>query len=220
MKLGKRCVLLTIVLCSTITFAQIASPTGAPSPTQSPANNILQPLGQLDQTARQTELDLGRLRVDKWKTDGSTKDQTRDNVESLRKNLTAALPALMQQVQSNPSSVGAAVKLYRNLNVVYDVLASVTESAGAFGSKDDYQALANDVSNLDNVRRNIADQLETMASSQDAAYARLATQVRAQQQAAAAAPPKKVIVDDEAPAKKTVRKKKKAATESTSTPQQ
>jgi ABC-type transporter Mla subunit MlaD len=155
-------------------------------------------------------MDLGRVRVDKWKTEGNVKDQTRGNIESLQKNLTAALPGLMEQVQTNPSHVGAVVKLYRNLNVVYDVLSSVAESTGAFGAKDDYQALATDVANLDTVRRNIADQLEQMASAQDAAYAQLVNQARAQQQAAAtAAPPTKVIVDDEAPVKKTTAKKKK-----------
>jgi hypothetical protein len=171
------------------------------------------PLGQLDQTARQTVLDLSRVRVEKWKTDGNIKDQARDNIASLQKNLSAALPTLMQQVQANPNSVSAAVKLYRNLNVVYDVLASVTESTGAFGSKEDYQALATDVGGLDTLRRNIADQLEQLATSQDAAVVQLQNQVRAQQQAAAAAAtaPKKVIVDDTEPAKTPKKKKKTPA---------
>jgi hypothetical protein len=95
--------------------------------------------------------------------------------------------------------------------VVYDVLASVTESAGAFGSKDDYQALATDTANVDQVRRNIADQLEQMAAAKDAAYVQLTSQLKAQQaEAAAAAPPKKVIVDDNEPPKKPAKKKKAA----------
>ncbi len=190
-----------VILFSSLTLAQ--------APQAAPANNILQPLAQLDQTARQTVLDLGRVRVDKWKTDKPVKEQAQGNVDSLQKNLTAALPALMQQVQANPASVGAAVKLYRNLNVVYDVLSNVAESTGAFGSKEDYQALAADVGNLDTIRRQVADQLEVMASSQDAAYARLENQARAQQAAAAAAanPPKKVIVDDTQPASKAAKTK-------------
>lgn len=190
-----------VILFSSLTLAQ--------APQAAPANNILQPLAQLDQTARQTVMDLGRVRVDKWKTDKPVKEQAQGNVDSLQKNLTAALPALMQQVQANPASVGAAVKLYRNLNVVYDVLSNVAESTGAFGSKEDYQALAGDVGNLDTIRRQVADQLEVMASSQDAAYARLENQARAQQAAAAVAanPPKKVIVDDTQPASKAAKKK-------------
>ncbi len=204
------CSSLLVLVFSSVTFGQIKSPAGATAATQ---NAAIPSLGQLDQISRQTVMDLGRVRVDKWKADGNTKDQARGNIDSLQKNLTAALPGLIQQVQSNPSSVAAAVKLYHNLNVVYDVLANVAESTGAFGSKDDYQALATDVSNLENVRRTIADQVEQMAAAQDTAYAQLQQQIRAQQQAAAAAatPAKKVIVDENEPAKKSTSKKKKAA---------
>jgi len=213
MKLFKTSQFFALIFCTGIAVAQIASPTNSIPPTQlAPNNNLVQPLAQLDQTARQTVLDLGRVHVDKWKTENNVKQQSHDNIASLQKNLSSALPALMQQVQTNPNSVGAVVKLYRNLNVVYDVLASVAESTGAFGAKDDYQALATDVANLDTVRRNIADTLEQMASAQDAAYTQLLNQAHAQQQSAAAAPPKKVIVDDaETPKKTTTPKKKKPA---------
>ena len=203
------------IALSSPSFAQISAPPGSlPA-----AGTSTFALGQIDQLARQTVLDLGRVRVEKWKTDGNTKEQNRSNIDSLQKNLSSALPALMQQVQANPNSVGAAVKLYRNLNVVYDVLASVAESAGAFGSKEDYQALATDVSNLDTERRSFADRLETMASDKDNAYTQLVNQVRTQQQAAAAAstPPKKVIVDDNEPVKKKSSAKKKKAETSGST---
>lgn len=175
-------------------------------------------LPQLDQTARQTAVDLGKLRIEKWKTDSNTKEQTRQNADSLEKNLTAALPALIQQVQANPAAVAPALKLYRNLNVLYDVLSSVAEATGAFGSKEDYQALATDTANLDNLRRNIADSLEQMASAQDASYAQLLNQAKVRQQAAASEPPKKVIVDDTEPVKKTTAKKKKKATTTVATP--
>jgi hypothetical protein len=206
-----------LLVCASIGAAQTAQTVPVS------ATGVTASLPQLDQTARQTAIDLGKLRVERWKTDNNTKEQARDNAASLQKNLTSALPGLMQQVQANPASVGAAVKLYRNLNVVYDVLASVTESTGAFGSKEDYQALATDTGNLDNLRRNIADSLEQMALAQDASYVQLVNQAKAQQQAAAAEPAKKVIVDDTEPAKKTGAKKKKPATTTTpataSTPQ-
>jgi len=174
------------------------------------------PLRELNSTAQRTVSDLERVRVDKWKTDNQTKSQARDNVASLEKNLQAALPELVQQAQANPASVGAAVKLYRNVNVAYDVLASVAESAGAFGSKEEYQALASDLGNLDNIRRDMGNQVEQMASAQDAAYTRLVNQQRAQQAAAAAAPPKKTIVDDTQPVKKTTKAKKKASSSAAS----
>ena len=171
------------------------------------------------QVSQDTVISLGRVRVDKWKTDDRLKSEAKANAESLQRNLTAALPTLVQAVRANPNSLAASVKLYRNLNAVYDVLESFSESTGAFGSKDDYNALAHDTSNLDNIRRNIADQVEQMATAQDAQLARLNQQIQAQQQQAAAAPPKKVIVDDNAPAKKATTKKKTSATKPAANPQ-
>jgi len=166
-------------------------------------------LGGLSQLSQSTVLDIARVRVDKWKTDDRNKDQARNNAESLQRNMQQALPTLIQQVRMNPASVAASLKLYRNLNALYDVLVGFTESAGAFGSKDDYNVLAHDISNLDNIRRNMADQLEQMAAAQDAQVARLTAQIHTQQQAASAeSVPKRVIVDDNTPAKKTATRKK------------
>ncbi len=206
--------------------AQVAAPNNAPDPNAGSQAapmplGVSQSLGQLDQVSRSAVLNLGRLRVDKWKVDSRDKDQARNNIESLQRNLTSALPSLMQNVRNNPGSLAASVKLYRNLNALYDVMSSITESVGAFGSKDDYNALANDTANLDSVRRTVADDLESMAANSDNQVSRLAAQLRSQQQSAAAAsaPPKHVIVDDNAPAKKKPAAKKKAAKPAASTPQ-
>jgi hypothetical protein len=224
----KTTIALFILFAVSLTMAQVAGPGAAPDPNAGSQAapmplGVAQSLGQLDQVSRSAVMNLGRVRVDKWKIDSRDKDQARNNIESLQRNLTSALPSLMQQVRNNPSSLAASVKLYRNLNVVYDVLASVTESAGAFGSKDDYNALASDTANIDSVRRTMADDLEAMAANSDNQVARLTAQLRSQQQAAAAstaAPPKHVIVDDNAPAKKKPAKKKTpAAKPAASTPQ-
>jgi len=207
------------LLSTSFCFAQVAAPgnpvtrqPGQPQGQMAPLPyGLSQALNQLTQTAQQSVTDLTKVRVDKWKTDDRSKDQSRSNIESLQRNLTSALPALVQQVQANPANLTPIVKLYRNLNAVYDVMVSVTESTGAFGSKDDYELLASDAGNMDTVRRSIAEQLEQMAANQDAQVARMA-QARAQQQAAAvAAPPKQVIVDDTDTVKKPTTKKKTTA---------
>ena len=167
-----------------------------------------------------TRVDLARLRVDKWKTDTASKRQAEANAESVLRNLAAALPAIVQQVRANPGSVAATFKLYRNLNALYDVMSSLAESAGAFGSNEEYRALANDTSNLDTLRRSLADRVETMATFRDNEVAQL--QARARQATAAAAPPKKIVVDDNEPAKKSTKKpaakKKTTASEPPSPP--
>ncbi|MGZ4811568.1 MAG: hypothetical protein ACXVZI_02275 [Terriglobales bacterium] len=192
-------------------------------PAGTPATNTadVANLAKLDQVIESARVDLARLRVDKWKTDANTKRQAEANADSIQRNMTTALPGIVQQVRANPNSVGATFKLYRNLNALYDVMSSLTESVGAFGSKDDYQALGTDTANLDTFRRALADQVEMMATARDTEVAQL--QARARQAAATAAtPPKKVVIDDneaeKKPAKKTTKKKTTTASDGSQNP--
>ena len=183
-----------------------------------PWSSVLPDLDRLRAAASQATLDLGHLRIDKWKADANSKQQAQANADSIQRNLTSALPVLIDAVRSAPQDLNAEFKLYRNLNALYDVFASLTEVTGAFGPKGDYEALAQQLETFDSVRRNLGDALEQLTSSTQSEVVQLRTQVRAYQQAAAAAPPKKVVVDDTQPAKKTVHKKKKPAAPGGSSP--
>jgi hypothetical protein len=189
--------------------------TSGHSPSQSAANapavSVLPDLDRLQAAASRAALDLQQLRIDKWKTDGESKRQSQANAESVQRNLTSALPGLIDAVRAAPQDLNAEFKLYRNLNVLYDVFASLTEATGAFGPRGDYEALAQQLETIDSVRHNLADSLERLTSSTLSQLVQLQNQVRIYQQAAtaAAAPPKKVVVDDTEPPKKTVHKKKK-----------
>lgn len=174
------------------------------------AAQVTTTLPQLQRTVENARVDLARVRVDKWKTDAAVKQQAATNIESLQRNLTGALPTLVAAAQQNPSSLNASFKLYRNLNALYDVMSNVTESAGAFGAKDEYAALAQDLNNLDTARRALADAMESMTAQRDADFARIQQTARQATQAAAAAPPKKIVIDDNELAKKPTAKKKKA----------
>jgi len=143
--------------------------------------------------------------VDKWKTDSSNKRQMQGDVESVRRNLQSALPEIINQLRSSPEDLAATFKLYRNLDALYDVFRSVVESAGAFGSKDEFQSLSNDLSLFERSRRSLADRLDNLSASKEAELNRLRMQVK--NLAAATQPPKKVIVDDTEPAKKPAKKK-------------
>ncbi len=223
-----RFLLLYLFLTSVAACAQ--TPTPAPSasghpPSQSAANapsvSVLPDLDRLQAAASQAALDLGHLRIDKWKADGESKRQSEANADSVRRNLTSALPGLIDAVRAAPQDLNAEFKLYRNLNVLYDVFGSLTEATGAFGPRGDYEALAQQLETIDSVRRNLADSLERLTSSTQSQVVQLQNQLRTYQQAAAAAavaPPKKVVVDDTEPPKKTVHKKKKPATPASSTP--
>jgi len=173
------------------------------------AAQVTTTLPQLQRTVENARVDLARVRVDKWKTDSAVKQQAATNIESLQRNLTGALPTLVAAAQQNPSSLNASFKLYRNLNALYDVMSNVTESAGAFGAKDEYAALAQDLNNLDTARRAFADAVDSMTAQRDADFARMQA-ARQAAQAATAAPPKKIVIDDNELAKKPTAKKKKA----------
>jgi len=167
-------------------------------------NNIL---AQLKQTAQNIQGDLSKTRIEKWKTDGNTKRQTQGNVESIQRNLQSGLPEVMTQVSNTPEDIGASFKLYRNLDALYDVFGSVVESAGAFGSKDEFQSLSNDMSALESVMRSFAERVQTIANGKEGELSRLRGQVKALQAAAPPPQPKKIIVDDSEPPKKPAKKK-------------
>ena len=168
-------------------------------------------LAQLEAASKNTQGDLVKLRIEHWKTDTATKKQSLSNVDSIQRNLQGALPEIIGQLRNAPEDVPASFKLYRNLDALYDVLGSVVESTGAFGSKDDLQSLSNDLNAFEATRRQMADRIENLSSAKEAEIARLRADLKTAQAAIPAAPPKKVVVDDTEPAKKPPVKKKPAA---------
>ena len=167
-------------------------------------------LTQLEATSKTTQNDLARLRIERWKTDSSTKKQTLNDVDSVQRNLQSALPEMIGQLRNSPEDLPATFKLYRNLDALYDVLGGVVESAGAFGPKDDFQSLSNDLSGFEGTRKQLADRTNNLATSKEQEIVRLRTDLKAAQAAIPAAPPKKTVVDDTEPVKKPVVKKKPA----------
>jgi hypothetical protein len=168
-------------------------------------NNLLL---QLDQTSRAAMSNLAKLRIEKWKADSSVKQQYQANVDSLQRNLASALPEIENKVRNAPQDLTANLKLYRNLNALYDVFASVAESAGAFGPKDQYEPLAEQAVQFDQIRRSVADRLEQLATAKEMELSRLRNQVQRVQQQQAAQGPKKIVVDDNEPTPKSKKKKK------------
>jgi hypothetical protein len=196
-------------------LAQNATGSGAPSSAPvayasvSELNGIL---GQLKTTASAMQTDVETMRIEKWKTDASTKRQTQANVDSIRRNLQSALPEIVSQVSASPEDLAASFKLYRNLDALYDVFGSVVESAGAFGSKDEFQSLSNDMTGLESARRSMGERMQKLAGAKEDELSRLRLQVKTLTAAAPPPPPKKIIVDDTEPPKKPAAKKKTTGT--------
>ena len=202
-----------LVLLVAVASAQVTPSNPAPSPSApvpySSVSELNLLLSQLEQTSQAVQLDLAKLRIEKWKTDANTKRGTQADADSIQRNLQNALPEIVAQLRNSPENLTATFKLYRNLDALYDVFASVVESAGAFGSRDEFQSLQNDFSALERSRHEVADRMGTLTESKEGELAKLRTELQAAQAAAAAAPapPKKVVVDDTEPVKKAPSKK-------------
>ncbi len=164
-------------------------------------------LSQLETTAKTTQSNLVNLRIEHWKTDTASKKQALTNVDAIQRNLQGALPEIIGQLRATPEDVPATFKLYRNLDALYDVLGSVVESTGAFGSKDDLQALANDLNAFEATRKQIGERIESLSTAKEAEIVRLRGDLKTAQAAIPAAPPKKIVIDDAEPPKKPAKKK-------------
>lgn len=169
-------------------------------------------LSQLEQASQGAQADLAKLRIDRWKTDSGSKRQAQANIESLQRNLQTALPGMIAELRNSPENLTSTFKLYRNLDALYDVFGSVVESTGAFGSKDDFKSLENDLNALERSRRSFADRTESLAGAKEGELARLHTALQKAQATANSAAPKKVVVDDTEPPKKAGKKKPAAKT--------
>jgi hypothetical protein len=195
----------TMILAGT-SLAQ--APATAPAPVSyTSITELNQLIGNLQQASQNTQDDLSRLRIDKWKTDSGTKRQTENDTQSLLRNLQNALPTIVGELKNSPESLPSTFKLYRNLDALYDVLNSVVESAGAFGNKEEFQSLNRDLGGIEESRRAFAERMDKLANSKENEIGQLRVEL---QNARAAIPPKKTVVDDTEPApppKKTTKKK-------------
>ncbi|HVP50682.1 MAG TPA: hypothetical protein VMT05_01110 [Terriglobales bacterium] len=204
----------------TVASAQPSASSTAPG---SPGNVSLLLL-QIQSTARTTTADVSLLNVRKWKVSGDVKSDAETKAAAIQRNLSVALPTLLSQVQTSPNDFASNFKLYRNLGVLYDVISSLAESAGAFGPRNEFEPLASDLNRIDQARRTLGERLEALAIAKDAEIARLQDQVKAAQ-AAVPAKPKKIIVDEDdsaqkKPAKKTTKKKPPATVTTQASPSQ
>ncbi len=225
MKEKRRLCVLAVALLTLSAGAQVGAPPGGNVAPERPAvssavpvagpGDILPLLAQIQAAARTTTADVSLLNIRKWKVANEVKGDAQTKAEAIQRNLTVALPTIVSQAQASPNDFAANFKLYRNLGVLYDVISSLAESAGAFGSKNEFEPLVSDLNRIDQARHALGERLEALARAKDAEIVRLQDQVKAAR-AAAPAKPKKIIVDDnESGPKKPVKKspkKKPAAT--------
>ncbi len=200
--MSKPAAIVAVIVLSCAAFAQQPMPSAAPVDVQSLISRI-------DQTAQAAALDIARLRIERWKTEKDVRAQSQANSDSISRNLSNALPTLTSAVRTSPQDFAANFKLYRNLNALYDVMKSLTESAGAFGPKEDYQSIGQYTASIDEYRRSLGDYLENLSAAKDQELVKLrAAAGSSSTHAKSGRGANKIIIDDNAPVKKTTKKKK------------
>jgi hypothetical protein len=191
-----RAIIFILIFCLGLSVMAQQAPMNPPAPQPTDLNTILL---QIQQATSSANANIGKLRIEKWKTDNQEKQQMQQVADSLQKNISNAVPGLISDVQTSRGGVLASFKLYHNLNVVYEFLSSMAEAAGAFGKKEEYQPLEGDATALDTVRQNLSTYIEQAAGKMEAANRAAANSnaLQARQGPGTLVPGKKVVVIDE-----------------------
>jgi hypothetical protein len=210
--------IIVFLLCAG--YGAMAQPLTHPSPnpqTQATpqASDLNAIVLEVQKATSSASIDIGKLRIEKWKTDSGQKQQLQQVADSLQKNIANAVPGLVNDVQSSRGGVAASFKLYHNLNVVYEFLSSLADAAGGLGKREEYEPLATDAAALDTARQNLSIYIEQAAVKLETANRQPAGITPGQGRPGTVVPGKKVVVDDTdppAPKKRAKSTKKKAST--------
>jgi len=172
---------------------------------------------QVQQATSSASVNIGKLRIEKWKTDSGQKQQLQQIADSLQKNIANAMPGLINDVSGSRGSALASFKLYHNLNVLYEFLSGLADAAGSLGKREEYEPLAADAAAIDTARQNLSTYIEQTVSKLESANRPSAGTNPAQShQGGTVVPGRKVVVIDDtdppAPKKRAKPTKKKAST--------
>lgn len=187
-----------------------------------PAADLNAILSQIQQTAGSINVDIGKLRIEKWKTDSEQRQQLQQIAESLQKNIANAIPGMVTDVQTSRGAVSASFRLYHNLNVVYENLNYLADVAGSLGKKEEFEPVAADCAALESARKNLSIYIEQAAGRLESAN-RPPNPAQARQVPGTLVPGKKVVVIDDTdppPPKHAKPTKKKTSTPPAAAPTQ
>lgn len=175
--------------------------TSAASPAPAQARDLNSSLAELLRVAPASVQDLtdlhtqGRFHwVTFWRSDSAHSAQV---TAALRRNLQFAIPNLIHDVQTSAGSLSSTFKLYNDLNLVCESLDSLV-SGQSHGSKAEYTALVNDLSDLNRIKENLSSYIQQTAASLESNHPEMVS--------SADHSPKKIIIDDNVPDKPKTKK--------------
>lgn len=224
MNIGLSFAVVLLASASLLSQTAEAPPTGAENSTARPApvanastSTIAPDLDRLETVASQAVIEIGLLRIEKWKATSDARSAAQADADSVQRNLSSALPGLIAAVRSSPDDVNASFKLYRDLNALYDVLGTLTEATRVYGHKGDYEALVQQLQVIGSTRRKLGEALERLTATTQNKLQQMQVQIKAQQeqlaaaQSAAAEARKQVVLAQTEPPKKPAPKRKTVA---------
>jgi hypothetical protein len=209
--------IMILLFCGPGAMAQPQTP-ASPNPQrqalpQAPELNAI--VLQVQQATSSASINIGKLRIEKWKTDSGQKQQLQQIADSLQKNIANAMPGLINDVSGSKGSALTSFKLYHNLNVLYEFLSGLADAAGSLGKREEYEPLATDAAAIDTARQNLSTYIEQTVGKLESANRALAgTNPAPSRQPGTVVPGRKVVVIDEtdpAPPKKRAKSTKKKA---------
>jgi len=189
-------------LCATVFCFLSFTPPPATAQNSNPAAEASSILAQITQASSDAQRDVAQLRIDKWKIDGDAKRRAESRAESISRNLSSALPGMLDAFRVAPNSLAANFKLFRNLSALDDPMAALADDA-ANGSKEDRNALTLDFEKFERARLALGDRLERLSASADSELVKLRAGAKNQPTTS----PKKIIIDDTEPPPKKPRHK-------------
>src|SRR5258708_35465540 len=109
------------------------SPASQPAASQPASPELNAIIADVQRVALSANGDLGKVHIEKWKTDGEQKQQMQQEAEPLQRNINYAIPGLISDLQADPGSVSKAFKLSHDMNTVSESLLPRAEATGPFG---------------------------------------------------------------------------------------
>jgi hypothetical protein len=208
---------MTVILFFSACALSAQTQTGRAMQVQPAAVDLNAVLLQVQKSTSSANADIGKLRIEKWKTDSEQKKQLLQIADSVQKNITNAVPGLINDVQTSKGSVLTSFKLYDNLNILYEFFSGLADAAGSLGKREEYEPLAADAAALDTARRNLSTYIEQTVGRLEAANR---TQTQTKPSGATAVPGKKVVVidDEDEPTPKKKKPSAKSTKKKTSPP--
>lgn len=165
--------LLLTTLCAPLAAQTPSNPSAAPAKPSSTPSAALQPaLSDL-----QEALDV--LRLDKWKTSGTVREEMEANIASIHHDLESTLPSLLAAADASPNSVVQLLPVQSNVGALYDVLLRVAAVAKLSAPGPQSAALQQAMTSLEGGRRTLGNRLQSLALAQEKQLGDLKAALRA-----------------------------------------